>query len=87
MGVKEIGDKESMQKVFEIYQLIREGATSFLYAEYRYLSIYIVVFALIIAGTITYGTNSHSLGIFAAISFFVGAVTSIICGYIGMFLI
>ena len=83
-GLNQMDDKESMQKVFEIYQLIREGATSFLWAEYRYLAIYIVVFAVIIAVTIGVATKSHLLGIFASISFFIGAVTSIISGYIGL---
>ena len=81
-------ESESEQKVFEIYQLIRQGATSFLWAEYKYLAIYIAVFSLIICGAITYGAGGIKkiqFGLLSAVAFFIGAITSIIAGYIGMF--
>lgn len=74
----------SAEKVFEIYELIRNGATSFLWAEYKYLAIYICVFSLILLGVIWYGCNGWQYGVAAAIAFFIGAITSIICGFIGM---
>ena len=77
-------DMEVAQKTYEIYKLIRDGATAFLWAEYRYLAVYIVVFAAIISCVIG-KTNGFWCGIFAAIAFLTGAITSIICGWIGMF--
>eukprot|EP01083_Nonionella_stella_P092363 258559_1 len=77
-------DATETQKIFEIYQLIRDGATSFLWAEYKYLAVFIVGFSLIICTAISYGCGHRNYGLFAAFSFFVGAITSIICGYIGM---
>ena len=83
-AVNQVQDKEKLQTIFDIYSLIREGATSFLWAEYRYLAIYIAVFSIVIFGAISYGTEKIKYGLFAAIAFFIGAITSIIAGYIGM---
>lgn len=54
---------------------IAEGAGTFLYQEYRFMLIYIVVFSIIIG---------PSVGVGAMVSFIVGALTSILCGWIGM---
>lgn len=54
---------------------IAEGAGTFLYQEYRYMVVYIVVFSVIIG---------PSVGVGAMVSFIVGSVTSIVCGWTGM---
>ena len=74
----------SAEKVYEIYQLIRDGASSFLKAEYKYLAIYIAIFSLIIFGAIWYGCDGVQYGVAAAVAFLVGAITSVAAGYIGM---
>lgn len=84
-AIRNVGDVEDAQKVYEIYQLIREGATAFLFAEYKYLAYYIVGFSIIICWAIGFGCKDKIYGFMAAFAFFIGAITSIICGYIGMF--
>ena len=48
---------------------------SFLFAEYAYMAVYIVIFS---------GILTHFTGVPTTIAFVVGAVTSILCGWIGM---
>jgi len=59
----------------EIAAIIQQGAKDFLFAEYTYMAVYIVIFTCILVGLVDKYT---------AIAFVVGSVTSIICGYIGM---
>merc|ERR1719463_538600 len=54
---------------------IQEGAMSFLFAEYAYMGAYIVIFS----GILAYFTGKAT-----TIAFVVGAITSILCGWIGM---
>lgn len=59
----------------EISGFIHEGAMAFLYREYKYLAVFIVVVAAIIACFLSFLT---------AICFIGGAVFSILAGYFGM---
>jgi len=59
----------------EIAGYIHEGAMAFLYREYKYLAVFIVVVALII---------SIFLQVQTAICFVFGAIFSILAGYLGM---
>jgi len=84
-------NKESDEELKEIYETIREGAQSFLWAEYQICFIFIAVFGLIIlvltsrvsdeAGN---GVWEWNIGALTATSFLVGGLTSILSGYIGM---
>ena len=62
------------EKMQEISEAIREGATAFLNREYKTVA----VVAVVIAALLTY------LGIWTAIGFIVGTVGSALAGYIGM---
>ena len=83
-------NKESDEELKEIYETIREGAQSFLWAEYQICFIFIAVFGLIIlvltsrvsdeAGN---GVWEWNIGALTATSFLVGGLTSILSGYIG----
>lgn len=68
-----------------IHGAIAEGAMAFLKQEYKFLTIFMVVFAAIIAilidDTHTEGTRE---GIYTAIAFLFGGAISIASGYIGM---
>lgn len=66
---------DGTDRMREIAGFIHEGAMAFLYREYRYLSVFIVVVAVIIAVTLAWQT---------AVSFIVGAIFSILAGYFGM---
>ncbi|MDD6795674.1 MAG: sodium-translocating pyrophosphatase [Clostridiaceae bacterium] len=70
--VKKSSGNEKMQ---EISGHIEEGAMAFLKQEYKYLTVFIIVVALAIA---------IFLQIQTALAFLVGAIFSIIAGYIGM---
>merc|ERR1719271_1901846 len=59
----------------EISDLIDDGANAFLYEEYKYCMIYVVVFSCIIGPFVGQGTM---------VAFIVGSLTSIFSGYIGM---
>jgi len=78
---------ESNSTLIEIYEAIREGARSFLAAEYKVCALFIVVFGILILVLTSYtgesGWNFSSGGL-TALSFVLGAVTSMVSGYIGM---
>ena len=67
------------ERMAEISGYIQEGAMAFLSAEYRVLSIFVVVVAIVLAGG--YYTRGTSL---IALSFVVGAGCSALAGYFGM---
>merc|ERR1712048_1332198 len=79
MASSDGAEKEKNQKRIEtmeyVSKLIKDGAESFLFAEYFAMGVYIVVFSIFLF----FFTNVQT-----TISFVLGGVTSILCGYIGM---
>lgn len=78
-------EDEQAKKLTFIHGAIAEGAMAFLKQEYKVLTIFMVVFAAIIAILIndTHTPNIHE-GIYTAIAFLFGGAISIASGYIGM---
>jgi inorganic pyrophosphatase len=77
--------EETTARLNEIYEAIYEGAESFLKAEYRVCFWFVVVFAALIFILVSWGTGwKMSRGYFTAISFLLGAFTSMASGYLGM---
>lgn len=78
-------NEEESKKLKFIHGAIAEGAMAFLKQEYKFLAIFMVVFAAVIALLID---DSHtpdiSEGFYTAIAFLFGGVISIASGYIGM---
>jgi H+-translocating diphosphatase len=70
-------------KLKEVYEAISVGAEAFLRAEYSVCAIFVVLFAILIFCLIAWGQNA-SEGFLTTLSFVLGAVTSIVSGYIGM---
>lgn len=70
-------------KLLTIYEAIRDGADSFLMAEYKICAIFIVLFGAIVFVLTGYG-GGWDVGGLTCASFVLGSVTSIISGYIGM---
>lgn len=72
-----LNEKKSGQikNMLHISQLISSGAKDFLLAEYKYMAVYVVLFSCILV----FFTNWET-----TVSFVVGCVTSILCGWIGM---
>jgi K(+)-stimulated pyrophosphate-energized sodium pump len=75
---KESPGNETMQK---ISRMVQEGAIAFLSREYKTLTIFIVVVAVILAVT---GQLMDEMTSWMAVSFVAGAVCSALSGYIGM---
>ena len=81
---------EQNAKLVELYAAITLGASSFLNAEYRLCAVFVVVVSAGITLLISWATKDEagvwtwSNGTMSAISFAVGAITSIISGFIGM---
>ncbi|MDD4723005.1 MAG: sodium-translocating pyrophosphatase, partial [Acidaminococcaceae bacterium] len=72
-GIK--GASAGNDRMKEIAGYIHEGAMAFLYREYKYLTVFIIVVAVII---------SIFLQVQTAICFIAGAIFSILAGYLGM---
>lgn len=70
----EARDKK-VKEMTRISGFIQEGAMAFLSTEYKVMAVYIVLFG----GVLWYFTNLAS-----TVSFVIGSITSILCGWIGM---
>lgn len=68
----------------QIYEAIRHGADAFLSAEYTICCIFIVLFGAVVFFLVGVGQDSWPEAAFTTGSFVLGAVTSILSGYIGM---
>ena len=64
----------------EIAKLIQDGASTFLSEEYFYTVIFILFFAVVIFLT----AEEEPMRPFTTVPFLLGALTSILSGYIGM---
>ena len=82
MGVEDTGTKQRLAK---ISTAIAAGAMAFLKQEYKFMAIFIVVFAAIIAALIDdHHTSYVNEGVYTAVAFIFGAIISIASGFIGM---
>jgi hypothetical protein len=80
--------KDVIKELEYIGGLITTGAIQFLWAEYFYLTLFCLAFALVIGFTVDSTEmarpDSPSNFPYTAVSFLIGASTSILAGYIGM---
>ncbi len=74
---QEVGD----DKMARIAKNIADGAMSFLKAEYKILSIFVIAVAILLFFK---GTNEEGSNGMVAVSFIVGAICSALAGFIGM---
>ena len=72
------------ERLHELYEAIRVGANSFLVAEYKMCAMFVAAAAPLIFFLISKGSEGPTIGFFSAVSFAVGAVTSMVSGWIGM---
>jgi K(+)-stimulated pyrophosphate-energized sodium pump len=70
---------QGTQRMEKIGQSIADGAMAFLKAEYRVLSIFVIIVAILLA-VLSKGTNAW----FVSVSFLVGAFASGLAGFLGM---
>jgi inorganic pyrophosphatase len=66
---------ECVEQMTKISKTIQDGAMSFLFAEYMYMAVYVVLFSIILF---------FATDLWTTVAFVVGAITSILCGWIGM---
>ncbi|CAN6246909.1 unnamed protein product [Urochloa humidicola] len=97
-----LNDHNVVVKCAEIQSAISEGATSFLFTEYKYVGLFMGIFAVLIflfLGSVEgFSTKSQPChyskdktckpalanAIFSTIAFVLGAVTSLVSGFLGM---
>jgi H(+)-translocating pyrophosphatase len=76
------------KKLAEIGAKIADGAQSFLWAEYKVMSIFIVLFGVLVYVIVDMLGAHQASGVkyfpYATIAFVIGSVTSILCGFLGM---
>ncbi len=77
---------QEASRMQQIADAIREGSRAFLRREYQILILFMIIFAIIIVLVIDDPTTTVRDGLYTAISFLVGAATSIASGYIGMWI-
>ena len=75
--------EQQTMKLVEIYNAISTGAEAFLYAEYSICFQFMFAFGVFLFALISWGADMGT-GFLTALSFVLGAVTSIASGYIGM---
>ena len=75
---------EELNKFKEISGAIAEGAMAFLSREYKYVGVFAIAFAAFMALALNNGETAINEGVFSAIAFLVGALTSSLSAFLGM---
>lgn len=89
---REAGTREDLKDrniagLIDIGKKISIGANAFLTQEYKVMTLFFSFFSIIVFILVDYlaqDANNRSFRLYATIAYIVGAVTSIICGFIGM---
>ncbi|KAF8819476.1 V-type H(+)-translocating pyrophosphatase VP1 [Cardiosporidium cionae] len=71
--IEEVGQQVSRMKIISNH--IAKGADAFLYEEYKFMLIYMIVFSVVLFLVVGWQT---------VVTFVIGCLTSILCGFIGM---
>jgi len=71
---------EGSDRMKQIGKSIADGAMAFLKAEYRVLSIFVLIVAILLA----FAANSQGDSVLVSVSFLVGALASALAGFLGM---
>ena len=83
MAFRVIGSDQGNERMREIGDAIRTGASAFLRREYMSLLPFVVVVAVVL-GVLDYTVFTHNLGVPAtAISYLVGTICSGLAGFVG----
>jgi Na+/H+-translocating membrane pyrophosphatase len=66
--------------ILEVASYIERGSNAFLFSEYKYIGVFVVIMAFVIFFAV-----EESLGyLWTTVAFLLGAVTSVLSGFIGM---
>eukprot|EP01012_Entosiphon_sulcatum_P056451 TRINITY_DN80119_c0_g1_i1.p2 TRINITY_DN80119_c0_g1~~TRINITY_DN80119_c0_g1_i1.p2 ORF type:complete len:780 (-),score=130.08 TRINITY_DN80119_c0_g1_i1:12-2351(-) len=74
---------DMFRELKKLQDKITDGATTFLLAEYRFLSVFVVVFSAVILFLIG-PTDAWDRAAFSTLAFILGAITSVVSGWLGM---
>lgn len=78
-------NEREVNLLLDIGQKISDGANAFLYAEYSIMAVFIVLFSVVVLLIVdVFGQEVAAFRFYATAAFIIGAVTSILCGFIGM---
>lgn len=78
-------DSKKLDTTALIGSRIADGATAFLKAEYKVMTIFIAVFGIIILIVVdVFGHGETKFRLYATVAFIIGSFTSMLCGFIGM---
>jgi H(+)-translocating pyrophosphatase len=81
-------NQRNVKALVEIGAKIENGANAFLFAEYKIMAVFTVLFGILVYVVVDItGAKEHSGTKYfplATVAFVIGAITSIVCGYIGM---
>jgi K(+)-stimulated pyrophosphate-energized sodium pump len=78
-------EDEGTDKMKEIAKAIAEGAMAFLYSEYKILVVFVIILFVILGVFLQDDTvNVSAFGWYTAVAFLVGAICSVLAGFIGM---
>ncbi len=85
MAVPVVGKNEQeLSKFKEISGAIAEGAMAFLQKEYKYVGLFALAFAAFVVFALNEPDTELNEGVFSAIAFLAGAVTSSVSAFLGM---
>jgi Na+/H+-translocating membrane pyrophosphatase len=78
-----------VERMLEVNQAVKDGADTFLKKEYTYLAIFCAVFSVILVCAVDMPWAANEAGQvmwfpFTTFAFIIGAITSMVCGLIGM---
>lgn len=76
--------KDGNHDILSIGQKIKDGAKAFLHEEYKFCAIMLAVMGLIVYFAVDSQNENAAWRPYVTISFLIGGVTSMICGYICM---
>lgn len=78
-------NQKNLEELEHIGNLISRGANSFLFQEYSIMSIFIIIFSMVVFLIVDlFGQDHIHFRCYATVSYIIGAITSILCGFIGM---
>lgn len=81
-GIRNSLSEQKLQQMADIAKLISDGADTFLRTEFMAIGICTILFSLIIASVVEREAGTF----YVTFAFLWGALTSIVCGYIGMWI-
>lgn len=74
-----------VRQLLSIGEKISRGANSFLFQEYAIMAVFIALFSVVVLVVVDIFGGAHTgFRCYATVAYIVGAVTSILCGFIGM---